>query len=214
MLEAGTYVGEDCVLGQDVHLFPSVTIYGRTQLGNRVSIHSGTVIGADGFGYVFDQGTHLKVPQIGNVVVQDDVEIRANVAVDRGALGSTIIGKGTKIDNLVQIAHNVVIGEHCLLVGQVGIAGSTRIGNYVTFAGQVGIAGHLKIGDRVIVAAQAGVMNDLPENGKWLGSPAQPDRQMKRQWVAMRNLPELMHRVSKLEARLAGLENASEPDSK
>jgi UDP-3-O-[3-hydroxymyristoyl] glucosamine N-acyltransferase len=205
-LEAGTCVGDDCRLGEAVHLYPNVTIYPRSQLGNRVAIHSGTVIGSDGFGYVFDQGIHFKVQQIGNVIIHDDVEIGANVTVDRGALGSTVIGRGTKIDNLVQLGHNVVTGEHCIVVSQVGIAGSTRLGNYVTLAGQVGVAGHLKIGNQAIVAAQAGVMNDIPDGGKYLGSPAQPDRQMKRQWVALRNMPELMQHIRNLEARLQELE--------
>jgi UDP-3-O-[3-hydroxymyristoyl] glucosamine N-acyltransferase len=168
-------------------------------LGDRVRIHAGSVIGSDGFGYVLDQGIHRKVPQIGNVIVHDDVEIGANVTIDRAALGSTIIGKGAKIDNLVQIGHNVVIGEHCILVSQVGVAGSTRLGNYVTLAGQVGVAGHLRIGDHATVAAQAGVMNDIPDGEKWFGSPAQPDRQMKRIYIALQHLPELLQRVGELE---------------
>jgi UDP-3-O-[3-hydroxymyristoyl] glucosamine N-acyltransferase len=131
--------------------------------------------------------------------VQDDVEIGANVTIDRGALGPTIIGKGTKIDNLVQIAHNVSVGEHCLVVAQVGVAGSTKIGHYTTLAGQVGIAGHLKIGNKVTIAAQSGVMHDVPDGGKWLGAPAQPDRQAKRQMIALQHLPELMRRVNELE---------------
>lgn len=202
VLEGGNHIGAHSQLGEDVHLFPNVVMYPRTHIGNRVRIHAGTVIGADGFGYVFNQGSHLKVPQIGNVVIHDDVEIGANVTIDRGALGSTVIGKGTKIDNLVQIAHNVVIGEHCLIVAQVGIAGSTRLGNYVTAAGQAGLAGHLKIGNKVIVAAQAGVMSDIPDGEKWLGAPAQPDRQQKREWIALRKLPELLDRVAELEKRL------------
>jgi UDP-3-O-[3-hydroxymyristoyl] glucosamine N-acyltransferase len=202
VLHASNHVGAHCELGEDVHLFPNVTLYPRTQIGHRVRIHSGTVIGSDGFGYVLDEGLHKKVPQIGNVLIQDDVEIGANVTVDRGALGSTIIGKGTKIDNLVQIAHNVVIGEHCLLVAQAGIAGSTKLGNFVTLAGQVGLAGHLKIGDRVTVAAQSGVMHDIDPGQKWFGYPAAPDRQMKRQMVAIGQLPELLRRVRKLEKLL------------
>jgi UDP-3-O-[3-hydroxymyristoyl] glucosamine N-acyltransferase len=132
VLEGGDFIGADCVLGEDVRLFPRVVIYARTQVGDRVRIHAGAVIGADGFGYVVDQGRHLKVPQIGNVIIQDDVEIGANSAVDRAALGSTIVGKGTKIDNLVQVGHNVTLGEHCILCGQVGLAGSTKVGTYVT----------------------------------------------------------------------------------
>src|SRR6185436_16837205 len=130
VLEAGIHVGADCQLGEDVLLFPGVTLYPRTQWGNRVSIHAGTVIGSDGFGYVLHEGSHRKVPQIGNVIIYDDVEIGANVTIDRGALGPTIIGKGAKIDNLVQIGHNVTLGDHCLVVSQSGIAGSTKLGNY------------------------------------------------------------------------------------
>ena len=202
VLQAGNDIGDNCVIGQGVRLFPRVVLYPRTQIGDRVFIHAGSVIGADGFGYVADQGVHRKVPQVGNVVIQDDVEIGANVTIDRGALGSTIIGKGSKIDNLVQIGHNVVIGENCIVVSQVGIAGSTKIGNSVTLAGQVGLAGHLKIGNHVTVSAQSGVMNDIPDGEKWLGTPAQRDRQMKRAYIALQRLPELLQRVSELEKRL------------
>lgn len=209
VLQAQVYVGEDCVLGDQVRLFPQVTVYPRSILGKRVRVHSGTVIGADGFGYVFDQGQHRKVPQVGQVILQDDVEIGANVTIDRAALGATVIGKGTKIDNLVQIAHNVTIGEHCILVAQVGVAGSTKIGNYTTIAGQVGIAGHLRIGDRVTIAAQSGVMNHIPEGQKWMGTPAHPDRIMKRQWLAAERLPELLRRVADLEKEIAQLKSDS-----
>lgn len=202
VLHGGNHVGAGCVVGDDGVLFPNVTLYAGTEIGHRVRIHAGTVIGSDGFGYVLDAGVHRKVPQIGNVVIRDDVEIGANVTVDRGALGPTIIGRGTKIDNLVQIAHNVVIGENCLVVSQVGIAGSTRVGNYVILAGQVGIAGHLKIGNRVSVAAQSGVMNNIPDGEKWLGAPAQPDRQTKRQMIAIQRLPDLLRRVHELEKKL------------
>jgi UDP-3-O-[3-hydroxymyristoyl] glucosamine N-acyltransferase len=142
------------------------------------------------------------VPQIGNVIIRDDVEIGANVTIDRGALGPTIIGKGTKIDNLVQLAHNVTLGEHCLVVSQAGIAGSTKLGNYVTLGGQVGLAGHLKIGHRVTIAAQSGVMHSIPDGEKWFGYPAQPDRQTKRQIIALQQLPALLKRVSELEKKL------------
>ena len=201
VLENHVSIAPDCRIGEDTRLFPNVSIYAGSQIGNRVRIHAGTAIGSDGFGYVFDQGRHLKVPQIGYVLIHDDVEIGANVSIDRGALGPTVIGKGSKIDNLVQIAHNVVIGEHCILVGQVGVAGSTKLGSYVTLAGQVGLAGHLKIGNRVTVAAQSGVMNDIPDGEKWLGAPAQPDRQMKRIFIALQRLPELLQRVYALEKR-------------
>jgi UDP-3-O-[3-hydroxymyristoyl] glucosamine N-acyltransferase len=211
VLQAFNHIGPDSSLGEDSNLFPNVTVYSRSQIGKRVRIHSGTVIGSDGFGYVFDEGIHRKVPQVGNVIIGDDVEIGANVTVDRGALGPTTIGKGTKIDNLVQVAHNVIIGEHCLLVSQVGIAGSTRLGNYVTLGGQVGLAGHLKIGNQVVVAAQAGVMRDAPDGTKWLGSPAYPDRDAKRQYIAIQQLPALIRRVRELEERLARL---SPPDTR
>jgi len=202
VLNGRSYVGANCKLGQDVFLFPNVTLYPNTEVGDRVRIHSGTVIGADGFGYVLDGGVHLKVPQIGNVIIREDVEIGSNVTIDRGALGPTIIGKGTKIDNLVQIAHNVSIGEHCLVVSQTGISGSTKLGNYVILAGQVGLAGHLKIGNRVSIAAQSGVMHNIPDGEKWFGYPAQPDRQTKRQIIALTHLPDLLKRVAELEKRL------------
>jgi UDP-3-O-[3-hydroxymyristoyl] glucosamine N-acyltransferase len=202
VLQGLIYVGADCLVGEDVTIFPNVTLYPRTEVGNRVRIHSGTVVGSDGFGYVLDNGIHRKVPQIGNVIICDDVELGANVTVDRGALGPTIIGKGTKIDNLVQIAHNVTIGEHCIIVSQVGVSGSTKLGNYVILGGQVGLAGHLKIGNRVSVAAQSGVMHNIPDGETWIWTPAQPDRQAKRQMIALQQLPELFRRVKALEKQL------------
>jgi UDP-3-O-[3-hydroxymyristoyl] glucosamine N-acyltransferase len=211
VLQGGNHIGSHVVIGAQSRLFPNVVVYDQTQIGRRVRIHAGAVIGSDGFGYVFDSGVHRKVPQVGCVIVQDDVEIGANVAIDRGALGPTTIGKGTKIDNLAQIAHNVSIGEHCLVVAQVGVAGSTKIGQYTTLAGQVGIAGHLKIGSKVIVAAQSGVMHDIPDGGKWLGAPAQPDRQAKRQMIALHHLPELIRRVSELEKQLGKQPPSGEP---
>jgi UDP-3-O-[3-hydroxymyristoyl] glucosamine N-acyltransferase len=200
-LLAGVCVASDCKIGEDCVLFPHVTVYARTEIGDRVRVHAGTVLGSDGFGYVQDNGVHRKVPQIGNVIIGEDVEIGANVTIDRGALGATVIGKGTKIDNLVQIAHNVRIGEHCLLVAQVGIAGSTKLGNYVVLAGQVGLAGHLTIGDQVMVAAQAGVMDNIPAGEKWWGAPAQPSREVKRQVIALRQLPEVLRRIANLEKK-------------
>jgi UDP-3-O-[3-hydroxymyristoyl] glucosamine N-acyltransferase len=202
VIGGGCQIGERCEVGEDCHVWPRVTLYPGVRLGHRVIIHSGTVVGSDGFGYVFDEGRHIKIPQVGTVVIQDDVEIGANVTIDRGALGPTVIGRGTKIDNLVQVGHNVVIGEHTVLVAQVGIAGSTRLGNHVTLGGQVGVAGHLKLGNEVTVAAQSGVMHHIPDGEKWLGSPARPDRQTKRQLIALQQLPELLRRVSEMEKRL------------
>ncbi len=212
VLRGGNHVGANCQLGEEVHLFPNATLYPDTEVGHRVRIHSGSVIGADGFGYVNDAGVHRKVPQIGKVILGDDVEIGANVTIDRGALGPTVIGKGTKIDNLVQIGHNVIVGEHCLIVSQAGVAGSAKLGNYVIIAGQVGIAGHLKIGDRASVAAQSGVMHDIPAGQKWIWTPAQPDRQAKRQMLALMELPDLLRRFQALEKKL-GLNETEAPNS-
>jgi UDP-3-O-[3-hydroxymyristoyl] glucosamine N-acyltransferase len=202
VLQAGDFVGDDSKLAEDVNLFPNVTVYARSVIGNRVRIHSSSVIGSDGYGYVQDGPIHRKVPQIGNVVIGDDVEIGAGVMIDRGALGSTVIGKGTKIDNLVQVAHNVQIGEGSLLCAQVGIAGSVKLGNSVILAGQVGVAGHLNIGNQVIVGAKSGVMHDIPDGQKWMWIPAQPDRDVKRQLIAIQRLPELLKRVAGLEKKL------------
>ncbi|HKQ39525.1 MAG TPA: UDP-3-O-(3-hydroxymyristoyl)glucosamine N-acyltransferase [Verrucomicrobiae bacterium] len=206
-LQCSNHIGADSALGEDANLFPNVTVYARSQIGKRVTIHSGTIVGSDGYGYVLDQGIQRKIPQIGNVIIHDDVEIGSNVTVDRGALGSTIIGKGTKVDNLVQIGHNVIIGEHCIIIAQVGIAGSTKIGNYTTVAGQAGIAGHLKIGNQVTVGAQSGVMTDIADGEKWLGTPAASGRETKRIWASWYRLPELLQRVAELERELKRLKD-------
>lgn len=205
VLVGGNHVRKGCSIGGDVCLHPNVVLCERTVIGDRVTIHAGTVIGADGYSYVFDAGVHRKVLQVGNVVIHSDVEIGANAAIDRGALGSTVIGEGTKIDNLVHIAHNVVIGRHCLILGQVGFAGSTHLGDYSVIASQSGIAGHLKLGPQSTVGAKSGVMRDIPAGGKVLGIPAMPDKQTKRQWIAMQQLPEVIRRVRDLEKRVAEL---------
>ena len=201
-LLGGNHIGDESQLGEEVRLFPNVVVYPRSQIGHRVRVHAGTVIGSDGYGYVFDEGQHRKVLQIGNVIIHDDVEIGANVCIDRGALGPTVIGRGTKIDNLVQVAHNVVVGEGCLLVGQSGIAGSTKLGNFTILAAQAGIAGHLQIGNQVTIAGQSGVMHDIPNGEKWLGTPACPDKDAKRQYIGIRRLPELLHRFAELEKKI------------
>jgi UDP-3-O-[3-hydroxymyristoyl] glucosamine N-acyltransferase len=206
VLCGNVFVSPACEIGEDCHLFANVTLYSRTQLGNRVRIHAGSVIGSDGFGYVMDEGVYRKIPQVGSVILQDDVEIGACVTIDRGALGPTVVGRGTKIDNLVQLGHNVTTGEHCILVSQTGIAGSTRLGNYVTLGGQVGLAGHLKLGNRVMVAAQSGVMHNIPDGEKWMGAPARPNQQMKRQFIALERLPDLVKRVAELEKKLEELQ--------
>ena len=205
VLMGGNYVGRDSQMGDDVCLFPNVVIYARTQIGHRVSIHAGTVIGSDGYGYVFDEGRHRKVLQVGNVIIQDDVEIGANSAIDRAALGSTVIGQGTKIDNLVHVAHNVIMGQHCLVMGQSGFAGSTHLGDYCVIASQSGIAGHLKLGNQAMVGAKSGVMRDIPDGGKVLGYPAFPDKQAKRQIIATQQLPDMIHRLRELEQQVEQL---------
>jgi len=206
VLMGGNHIGRDCQIGADGCLFPNVVIYAQCRVGNRVSIHAGTVIGADGYGYVFDEGRHRKMLQVGNVVIHDDVEIGANAAIDRAALGSTVIGAGTKIDNLVHVAHNVVMGKHCLVMGQVGFAGSTQLGDYCVIASQSGIAGHLKLGVQATVGAKSGVMRDVPDKGVVLGIPAAPDKQTKRQWIAQQQLPDMIHRLRELEKQVAELQ--------
>jgi UDP-3-O-[3-hydroxymyristoyl] glucosamine N-acyltransferase len=205
VLMGGNDLRADCQLGDDVCLFPKVVLYRRTQVGHRVTIHAGTVIGSDGFGYVLDEARHRKVLQLGNVIIHDDVEIGANAAIDRGTLGPTVIGEGTKIDNLVHVAHNAVIGRHCLIMGQVGFAGSTRLGDYVVVASQSGIADHLKLGNQAVVGAKSGVMRDVEDGGRVLGIPAAPERQAKRQMIAVQQLPDMLRRMRELEKEVQEL---------
>ena len=205
VLLGGNHVRREAQLGDDVVLHPNVVIYPKTRIGNRVIIHAGTVIGSDGYGYVFDEGRHRKMLQVGQVVIHDDVEIGANTAIDRGALGPTVIGQGTKIDNLVHVAHNVSFGRHCLIMGQCGFAGSTHLGDYAVVASQSGVSGHLKIGTQAMIGAKSGVMRDVPDKGAVVGIPAQPDKQMKRQWIAMQQLPDLLKQVRELEKKMAEL---------
>lgn len=207
VLLGGNHVRRGAQLGDDVVLHPNVVIYPKTRIGNRVIIHAGTVIGSDGYGYVFDEGRHRKMPQVGQVIIHDDVEIGANTAIDRGALGPTVIGQGTKIDNLVHVAHNVSFGRHCLIMGQCGFAGSTQLGDYAVVASQSGVAGHLKIGAQAMIGAKSGVMRDIPDKGTVLGIPAQPDKRTKRQWIAMQQLPDLLRQVRELEKKVAELKS-------
>ena len=181
-IETGSVIGDDCII------YPNVVIYDGTRIGNRCIIHAGVVIGSDGYGFATHQGKHHKIPQIGIVRIEDDVEIGAGSTIDRAALGETVIGEGTKIDNLVQIGHNVKIGKHCLLVSQVGIAGSTELGDYVAVAGQSGFSGHLKIGNRVQVAAKSAVLDDFPDDTKVMGSPAVPFTEFARRQAAVKKL--------------------------
>jgi len=199
VIGAYVFIGQESKVGQQCHLHPHVTVRERTILGSRVIIHSGTVVGSDGFGYEFSEGRHVKIPQIGCVQIDDDVEIGANVTIDRARFGRTWIQEGTKIDNLVQIAHNVVVGKHSIIVSQAGISGSSKLGQYVTLAGQVGIVGHIEIGDRAIVGAQSGVSKNIPAGETWFGYPAGPIRETKERLAYIGRLEKLYARVRKLE---------------
>lgn len=201
-----TYIGEGAVIGSDCLLYPSVTVREYCRLGDRVIIHSGTIVGSDGFGFVTVAGKHRKVPHVGNVVIGDDVEIGANVAIDRATTGSTIVDNGTKIDNLVHIGHNDVIGENCLFVAQVGISGSVKVGNNVTFAGQVGSAGHLTIGDNCVFAARTGIISDVPANSFYAGFPARPHKEWLRSEAGAKRVPDMVKKLRELERRIAELE--------
>jgi UDP-3-O-[3-hydroxymyristoyl] glucosamine N-acyltransferase len=202
------YIGDEVEIGSDTVIYPNVTIRERCKIGNGVIIHSGARIGTDGFGFAKVSDRHHKIPQIGTVIIEDDVEIGANTTIDRATMSNraTVIKRGTKIDNLVQIAHNVVIGENCLITAQVGIAGSTHVGNWVTFAGQSGSVGHVKIGDNVTVAARAGVTKDIPPNQFVSGFPAEPHTRELRVQAAIRRLPETVSQIRELEGKVADLE--------
>jgi len=205
-LYPGVHVGEDAAVGEDSILYPNVSVYPGAVVGKRVILHSGVVIGGDGFGYVKEAKKNVKIPQVGTVEIEDDVELGANTTVDRATLGKTIIRRGTKIDNLVQVAHNVVIGEDSILCAQAGISGSTKIGSNVTLAGQVGVVDHVEIGDNVIVGAQAGVTHNLPGNQGYVGSPALPHREFLRSNAVFPKLPEMRKRLADMEKRLKRLE--------
>jgi UDP-3-O-[3-hydroxymyristoyl] glucosamine N-acyltransferase len=202
---SGVYIGEECEVGQDVLLYPNCVLMARTGVGDRTIIHPGAVVGSDGFGFAPSTGGYEKFPQIGRVVVGQDVEIGANSAIDRAALGQSRLGRGTKIDNLVQIGHNVAIGEECIIISQVGIAGSTRIGDNVVVAGQVGIAGHLSIGDNVRIGAKSGVGKDIPSNSDVSGIPAMDHHRFLKVASLLSRLPEMSKRLRALEAELAKL---------
>lgn len=203
------YLGNDVTVGSDAILYPSVTVREGCVVGNRVILHSGAVIGGDGFGFVNIGGQHRKVPQIGNAVLEDDVEIGSNSAVDRATTGSTLVRKGTKVDNFVHIAHNDVIGENCYLVAFTGLSGSLTVGNNVTFAGQSGSAGHLTIGDNCVFAARAGIISDVPAGSFFGGFPARPHREWLRDEAGIRKISDLTKKVKELEKRLAQMEAGS-----
>ena len=199
---AQVYIGPSVEIGKDCVIYPNVTIRDNTKIGDRVILHPGVIIGADGFGYELTEKGHEKIPQIGGVIIESDVEIGAGTTVDRGKISNTKIGRGTKIDNLVQIAHNVTIGQNCVFAAQCGISGSVKIGNNVMMGGQVGIADHLEIGDNVILAAQAAIMKSVPSNSIMWGKPARPFKKAKEIYALFDKLPDIYNRLKILEQKL------------
>ena len=206
VIYAGCYIGHGSTIGEDCKFYPQITIREYARIGKRVIIHSGTVIGSDGFGYVQEGASRKKIPQIGIVVIGDDVEIGANVTIDRARFGQTRIGNGVKMDNLIQIAHNVTIGDNCVIIAQVGISGSTSIGARTILAGQVGVVGHLEIGSDVIIGAQSGVSKDIPSGVFVTGSPAIPHERFLKNHAHLMRMPDLKEKVTLMEERLAKLE--------
>jgi len=206
VVHPGAYIGTDVTVGADSIVYPNATIRRGSAIGERVIIHSGSVIGSDGFGFARETEGHRKIPQVGNVVIEDDVEVGANACIDRATVGTTRIGRGTKIDNLVQIGHNVRIGEGSIVVAQVGISGSTRLGRNVVLGGQVGVAGHIEIGDGVMVGAQSGVTRSVPNGEVVSGYPARRHSLSKRLYACLQRLPSLFERTRDLERRIGKLE--------
>ena len=198
----GAYVGSGCRLGDDVTLHPNVVLYDGVILGHRVTVHSSSVIGADGFGYQLVEGRHQRIPHFGTVRIEDDVEIGACTTIDRAMVGETLIGAGTKLDNLVMIAHNCEIGRHNLFVSQVGLAGSVTTGEYVVCAGQVGIVDHVHIGDAAVIGGRSGVHKDMPGGQSYLGTPAEPEADAIRILMVLRKLPDLRRRIIQLEQQI------------
>lgn len=206
VLFPGACLGPRTTIGKDCVIHANVTIREGCRLGDRVMVHAGTVIGSDGFGYVFDEGVHHKIPQVGSVVIEDDVEIGSNVSIDRATLGETRIGRGTKIDNLVQIAHNVTIGAHSVIIAQVGISGSCDIGGYVTIAGQAGIADHTTIESGTVLGARSATMGGTVSKGIYLGAPIAPHREFMKAQSFFLKLPDMSKKIKELEARINELE--------
>jgi UDP-3-O-[3-hydroxymyristoyl] glucosamine N-acyltransferase len=205
VLHPGVYVGDDCVIGDDCVLFPNVSVRERIRIGHRVTIHAGSVLGSDGFGYRWDGKQHAKVPQIGTVVVEDDVEIGSCVCIDRAKFSETRVGRGTKIDNLVQVAHNVRTGPHCIVVGQAGMAGSVTLGAGVMLGGQCAVRDHVTMGDGAMAAACSGVADDVAPKQIVSGIPSIPHRQGLRELAAMRRLPDLVIQVRKMQEEIEAL---------
>ncbi len=204
-LGTGVFLGEGVRVGSQCILHPRVTVFPGATIGNRVILHAGVVVGSDGFGYVFSEGRHLKFPQLGQVIIEDDVEIGSNTTVDRGSLGTTVIGQGTKVDNLVQIGHNVRIGRHCVIAAQTGVSGSVEIGDYVVIGGQVGVADRVRIGNKAVIGAQAGIPTGkvVREGSTMWGTPARPLAEFKKFYAHLANLPNLAQKVKGLSQQLA-----------
>ena len=210
ILRAQCHIGAGARIGADCLFHPQVSLREDCLVGDRVIVHNGSVIGSDGFGYVADaSGVRTKIDQMGIVVIKDDVEIGANVAIDRARFGRTYIGTGVKIDNLVQVAHNVVVGDHAVLVAQVGVSGSTAIGEKAILGGQVGVAGHLQIAPGALIGAQSGVTKDVPEGSYLFGTPAMPFQKFSRNQANVNNIDRLKRRIAELEQRLGRLENGA-----
>lgn len=201
-----SFIGDDSVIGSNSVIYSNVTVRERCRIGDRVIIHCGAVIGSDGFGYVTHQGAHHKIPQVGCVIIEDDVEIGANTAIDRGTTGDTLIRKGTKIDNLIQVAHNVSVGEHCLFAAQSGIAGSSKTGNYVIMAGQSGVVDHVNVGNHVIITAQSAATKDIKDGETVSGIPSMTHRKWLKSMAVFEDLPEIRKKVAELEKRLSEIE--------
>jgi UDP-3-O-[3-hydroxymyristoyl] glucosamine N-acyltransferase len=209
VFHAGVYIGADTTIGDGCEFFPNVVIRERITIGSRVIIHAGSILGSDGFGYRWNGKEHVKIPQIGTVIVEDDVEIGSAVCIDRAKFGATRLGRGTKVDNLVQIAHNVTIGPHCIIVGQAGLAGSVTLGAGVVLGGQSAIRDHIKLGDAAAVAACSGVAEDVDPKTIVSGLPALPHRQSLREQAALRRLPDLVVQVRKLQEEVERLRKAN-----
>jgi len=207
LVESGVHLGDGVTIGENSFIGPNVVIYRQTHIGHRVRIHGGTVIGGDGFGYVFHEGRYVKIPQVGNVLIEDDVELGCNVCVDRATIGSTVIKRGTKIDNLVQIAHNDYIGEHVVMTGQVGLSGSVTVGNYAAFGGKAGVVDHVTIGEAAQIGAGSVVTKSVaPREVVW-GFPARPIRDTKHQMGSLAHLPKFVKQIAALLSRLTSVED-------
>ena len=212
-LHPGVVLGEEVQVGAGSILYANVSVRERCRIGERVIIHCGAVVGSDGFGFAFKEGRYHKIPQTGIVIIEDDVEIGANTTIDRATLGATLIRAGAKLDNLVQVAHNVEIGSHTAIAAQAGISGSSRVGGYVRMGGQVGISGHLHIGDNVVLGGQAGVTKDIPAGLFYSGYPARPNMQAMREEAALARLPELLKRIRQMEKEIESLNRKLNADA-